>query len=536
MKTTNALLQTIKAENCDYNWYPTTDDILASVKSHLKGNESLLDVGAGDGRSLKYLTNGTRYAIEKSKPLIKSLDADIFIIGTDFHEQTLLDKRCDVIFSNPPFSEFEMWAQKIILEAQATFVFLVLPERWAKSDAIADAIKQRKAKVEVIHQTDFTVADRPARAKVDVLKIELAAKVYGYRSPDLNVDPFTLWFDTNFPLNTNDDNANDIGDAVKDEIQTQLVAGQDLVSILEQLYQRDFNKLLNAYSAICDVDGSILSELDIDKKVLAGGLKQKAASLKDKYWRLLFENLEKVTDRLTATSRSEMFSVLTKNTHVDFTSGNAFGILEWVIKNANQYFDQQLIDCYSTMLEKANVILYKSNSRVFTDEDWKYCRKPDDLSHYKFDYRIVLSRVGGLDTYWSHRRGELAERAASFVNDLCTVAHNLGYDTHGCERAGDFDWESGKKCIFHFYHHTNETKEQLFQIKAFKNGNLHLSFSKSFICKLNVEFGRLVGWLKSKHEAAEELDLPLEEVEDCFDSNLQLSNDYQLLLGVVKAA
>ncbi len=69
--------------------------------------------------------------------------------------------------------------------------------------------------------------------------------------------------------------------------------------------------------------------------------------------------------------------------------------------------------------------------------------------------------------------------------------------------------------------------------------NLQCGKYENLLCvysKLNVEFGRLVGWLKSKHEAADELDLPLEEVEDCFDSNLQLSNDYQLLLGVAKAA
>ncbi|NRA79478.1 MAG: hypothetical protein HRU18_14830, partial [Pseudoalteromonas sp.] len=82
---TGQLIQTIKQFNQDFEWYPTTDEQLDLIKSDFKvmkgigERPSLLDVGAGNGKALKFLTEGKRYAIEKSVPLLSSLDKDIFV-------------------------------------------------------------------------------------------------------------------------------------------------------------------------------------------------------------------------------------------------------------------------------------------------------------------------------------------------------------------------------------------------------------------------------------------------------------------------
>ena len=159
---------------------------------------SLLDCGAGDGRVLDTLMNGLKYAIEKSKILVQSLSKDIFVVGTDFTQNTLIDKKVDVIFSNPPYSEYEGWAEKIILEANARYIYLVIPSRWESSEAISEAIKSRKAKFEILGQFDFMEADRKARAVINVIKFDLA---YGRTGSDTSkVDPFTLWFEKNFQV------------------------------------------------------------------------------------------------------------------------------------------------------------------------------------------------------------------------------------------------------------------------------------------------------------------------------------------------
>ena len=51
----------------------------------------------------------------------------------------------------------------------------------------------------------------------------------------------------------------------------------------------------------------------------------------------------------------------------------------------------------------------------------------------------------------------------------------------------------------------NNQAYTLFDVKAHKNGNLHFRFNQKFMLALNVEFGRLKGWIHSKGEAVEEL-------------------------------
>src|SRR5690554_1966408 len=83
----HALVRDLKASSQDYEWYPTTPEIIACVKEDLHklfsppGQSSVaasvLDCGAGDGRVLNALTEGSKYAIEKAVPLLNSLDKSI---------------------------------------------------------------------------------------------------------------------------------------------------------------------------------------------------------------------------------------------------------------------------------------------------------------------------------------------------------------------------------------------------------------------------------------------------------------------------
>ena len=87
-KETRSLLRVVQAQEQDYEFYPTCEqqilcirnDILKEVgeKRHVsngdKINLSVLDCGAGDGRALCSLTDGQRFAIEKSVPLIHAMD------------------------------------------------------------------------------------------------------------------------------------------------------------------------------------------------------------------------------------------------------------------------------------------------------------------------------------------------------------------------------------------------------------------------------------------------------------------------------
>ena len=177
----SSIVKNLKSIDEDFEWYPTTDEIIGTVKKSIakeftRINEvepySLLDCGAGDGRVLNKLSKGDMYAIEKSKNLLGLLGKDISIVGTEFHETTFIDKEVDVIFCNPPYSEYGEWTSKIIREANSKHVYLVIPERWENNTDINLALNAREVKANILGSFDFSNADRKARARVDILHIQ----------------------------------------------------------------------------------------------------------------------------------------------------------------------------------------------------------------------------------------------------------------------------------------------------------------------------------------------------------------------------
>ena len=323
---------------------------------------------------------------------------------------------------------------------------------------------------------------------------------------------------------------------VKNTVRSEyeLVRKQGLVNTLEQLYIRDLQHLIKNYQSVCDLDSELLTELGVSVRGLKGALKLKISSLKDSVWRELFDNLSAVTDRLTSDSRRRMLDKLMGQTNIDFTASNAEALIIWMIKNANQYYEQQLITVVERMTEKANVVMYKSNQRTFGDEQWRYCRRPADLERYQLEYRVVLDRVGGLcnsEYSFEHTASGLSDRAAEFIDDLRTVASNIGFDTFGLAGAHSFQWASNLKNEFEYTDITTGEAKVLMEVKAFKNGNLHIKFAPDFMIKLNVEMGRLKGWVKSASHAADEMGVSEAEAAASFGSNLQLApKDLPLML------
>jgi hypothetical protein len=58
-------------------------------------------------------------------------------------------------------------------------------------------------------------------------------------------------------------------------------------------------------------------------------------------------------------------------------------------------------------------------------------------------------------------------------------------------------------------------------VKGFQNGNVHYQFNKEFIKKLNLEVGRIRGWIKNPQDAAYEFDITLEEANEYWNSTFQ---------------
>lgn len=539
------LVERLKEANEDHEFYPTTDEIISALSKDIenasKAYSSVLDIGAGNGKVLKSLRGiagfSDLHAIEKSSILCSELDPDILIVGTDFHQQSLLSKEVDVVFCNPPYSEFEEWVEKIVRQSGSSRVYLVIPIRWQNSIRIKDALAFRETEARVIGKFDFEDADRSARATVHLICVEFGDSRYE------KDDPFERHFNEQFEDLITKFKASESrpeGEKSESESSSQgkphdfhsLVVGPNYPEALVKLYGAEMDKIQNNYRLVAQLDVSLLNEFKIDPQNIMGCLKARLSGLKNDYWMELFSHLTAITDRLTSQSRKSLLDKLHRHVQVDFTVSNIYEIVLWVIKNANGYIDSQLISTYELMVAKCNVALYKSNQRTWVENHWRYGRNDKDLnSHYALDYRIVTHRIGGLTSRFGDKY-KLDESAANFIGDLRTLARNLGFtplqndslwrlDYRGCE-----DWRSGQNQEFFF--NGKDGAELLFDVKAFKNRNLHLRLNKDFMLALNVEHGRLRGWIRNAREAVEELQD--DNAAKYFNGNHRITGGSQMLL------
>lgn len=291
-------------------------------------------------------------------------------------------------------------------------------------------------------------------------------------------------------------------------------------------------KLLANYKSLENLDCDLFKELSIDIFSLKKSLEEKIKNLKRLYWNELFDNFSAITDRLTSTSRKEMLEVLQGQTCIDYTSENAYAVVLWAIKNANKYIDTQMVDMFKELTDLENISGYKSNKHFIDDNfrcynnpndsyGWERRKKKEELkegkSAYKLDYRLIndLYRTFGSD--YGYHTEKLSNTAKTFIEDIFTIAKTLGYDIYDFERQKLYDnWESGKKYTFH-------TKDDVFmEIRVYQKGTIHYKFNQDFMKRFNLEVGRILGWLKDYKQASEELDIPLNECMQMFNSTIKL--------------
>lgn len=483
--STMTIIKELKENGQDYEFYPTTREIIEAMYWDMLGKKvdesefrahgrrfSMLDIGAGGCKvfnTIKQIAeeqplleekynyrddiNNKRtrqpcerlanrifidkyMVVEKSQMLINLMPKEALVVGVDFHQNTLLDKQADIVFCNPPYSEYDQWTTKIIREANCKHIYLVIPQRWGNNKSIAQALKDRKAKVKIIGNFDFLHAeDRKARAYVSLVKVSLAqSKFRGeyHENDKTTIDPFDLWFNDTFKINAKkapDDyfHKKSKADHEKEEIKNELVGGRDLVSILVKLYEENLNKLLENYMKLSELDQEIFEELNIDVKSVRDAFKEKIRGLKNLYWQEVFSNLTEITNRLTSKTRQVLLDRLTANTNIDFNESNIRAVVIWVIKNANSYFESQMLDLYDRFTTEEGIKLYKSNKH-FVKDNFRFNRREGNLDKYALDYRIILHYY--IDE-WEEREGYISKHQVQNLKDVIVIARNLGFMVDG---------------------------------------------------------------------------------------------------------
>lgn len=554
------LVEQIKANNEDFEWYPTTQEIIRTLQEHCikegiakdyyTSNEihSVLDIGCGNGSFLdhfcsneQFCKNIRKYGIEKSNILAEQLSSDIVLLGSDFEENTLIDKKVDMIFCNPPYSKYEEWTEKIIKEGNCKWIALVIPTRWKDSERIKEAMSKRKLEPEIVGTFDFNNAERKARATVDLVFLSAKDVFNGKKYRAEPVDPFDLWFEESFSINAEKSKREAVKDKVKKNLENEILLHGDTAETLVKCYNYDMEKLYNNYRKLEELDQDIFEELKVDIDNLKEALKTRLQGLKHVYWHNLFKRYDKITSRLTSTARKKVIDRLDDNTSIDFTMSNIVQLTLWIIRHSNTLFDEQLTEYFYDLCNVDSIQRYKSNKR-WSDDDWRYVKEHRYGNRYDrdtkdrlkstgcimLDYRIIVEAYSNFDEGWSDLN--LTESCITFLEDTIVIGKNFGYDIdftlpHSYNNIKYEDWRNFNICT---------TDGQVFaNVKLYKNGNRHIKFRKDFMQKLNVEMARINGWVQDKREAMEEMDIPADKMDEIWGSTIKI--DYtsgKKLLGL----
>lgn len=525
------LIENLKSSNEDFELYPSTKEMIEQICDfHKKNNGNwivsfgdVLDIGCGTCNFKKYSTLEIKkyFVIEKSKILIDMLDEKTMVVGTDFTENTLIDKPVSVIFCNPPYSEYVEWTCKIIQEAVANDIYLIIPERWKNNEKInltLDKVFNKKNskdnRVDVIGSFDFLDAERAARAKVEIIHIN---KKYFHKSG------FDIFFDEVFQMN---DENKKIKEVEKEEkLKTELISGKNKIEVLCNGYKEAQNELFNAIKNISSIDSNILNTVGIDKDKVKNSLKFSFENLKNKYWQYAIECLEEITSRLSSTSRKNLMEEFNHLKNVDFTPSNVYALIIWVAKNSKKFYTSQMLDFYFALSDEKNIKNYKSNQKAFNQDNWRYSSEKSENSHYTLDYRIICTDYA-LPGKFGYRpygdKGDVNEIFNYKISDILTIANNLGFSKG--KNLTPEDW--GKKGIVYL----SDNKTILFEYRCHLNGNVHIKFNKEFIKKLNVAVGKELGWIKNKEDIVREFDGELAKgSENYFDFKIELPNVSNLI-------
>ena len=536
--TATKLVESLKSAGQDFEFYPTTKEMVQTIWNHrrksccsgsrfyIDGFGSVLDIGCGTCNFKKWIdelnqpfekvyeNNGAKYierqncvtisryyVMEKSQILLDRLDASTICLGTDFYENTLIDKPVDTIFCNPPYSEYEEWTVRIIKESVCESIYLIIPQRWKESERIKLALrdvkilpdslrkKDSEKEIEVIGSFDFLNAERSARAKVDILYIskEYTSKTAG----------FDHFFDEIFGMPEPEQKFNYESEEMREKqknLENELTAGRNKVEILCNGYNDARNTLFNHFKVITSLDTDILKTIGIKKENVKEALKKQINGLKNLYWDEAFNCLDEITDRLTSKSREDIKNRFAILRSVDFTASNLYSLILWVIKNSNLYYTSQMVDFFKALSSPENVRNYKSNIRAFKRDKWgNYERKYD---HYTLDYRIVCTQyaLSGGKSYCYGDRG-IQSVFRDKISDICTIANNLGFHSSMI----DLPTAYGDKGDVLLADNT-----VLFTFRPYRNGNVHIKFNIEFVKALNVVVSRELGWIHCKEDIAKE--------------------------------
>lgn len=552
-----ASVEFIRGDVEDKEFYPTTDEIIQVVKSDINSLSgykmiTLLDIGAGDGRVLSGImetpledgTCDTRrmyeavdykkqsahklMGIEQSDKLMSLWHKDIIPVGSDFFDTNLMSISAKFTFTNPPFTKIEPWITKVVYETQSQHCYFVAPERWRNSTMIEEAINKRNGKVTSLGVYSFKDGDRAVREGRDMA--ELFRIDFGSRGTDEFIEPLRLFLEErlgNIEEQIPDHRKYSVETRLKNSLEragvkNALVTGNDYVSAMVELYNAEQAKIYDAMEKFQSIDSTLFSAIGVSTYDAMMNMRKELDNLRSQYWVELYRNTREISE-LVDTETSYAFEALMKSqTNLEFNQSNIRMIMVWCLKNIRAYSKKQVKKSIGELLSSVNIKAYKSNEARFVRGDWEYAAQiPNDVTHYCLNTtkRLIISWYKRrVDNEAIRRSGSLRHNIKDCLTNLCVIANNVGFSVSNIRDIRDDNWSAGKqRDILYTDKATGETKV-LFRVKVFMAGTIHLNMDQDFINYLNVEFGKIKGWVTTPQEAAEEMGMTIEAATKAFNA------------------
>lgn len=573
LPNTSRTVNDLKESGEDFEWYPTTTEIRRALwrdickrgraakysystglridesyhrdeKHHLR-MERMLDIGSGDGRILldPIVPKNVKVCIEQCIGIEKSqIHADsliakgVWMLGRDYMKMTLIDKSFDVVFCNPPYSEFKAWVYKMMSEVNATYTYLCIPKRWKHDEALHAAVS-RKGNVDIIGHYDFSTGDREARAKVDLLCISKTTDT---------ADPFTNWVTENIgSFTAREDDCPGRTETEPEEFN-EVSERKDIATTLVENYEREMHKLITTYKTLDSIDFALLEQLGIHHSGVMEKILSDIQTLKHRYWEKAFSHISSFKTRLTYKTANSILDEIKGFKELDFNADNIRNIVIWVIENFNRYSKEQLLQCYDDMTYFGSVRAYKSNNK-WIDDGWRYQKMNDGKGMPEksmLDYRIVTyGRLIGKQCFaddpgWNSGWG-YDKPNENIISDLCVVVASLGFPRKAREVIDNDgnktyvqDSEIRGVVFGKNQEIVGEDGKVLFTFRVYKNRNVHIKIRSDILQKLNIEVGKLKGWIKSPSDIQSEFETTESEAVELFGAssiNLMSVNTTKLL-------
>jgi SAM-dependent methyltransferase len=554
MNETNKKLRALEAGHEDFEWYPTTPEIMEAMgkdimdylekhenhyaskwrgrkegielrteysndkeKSKRADIESFLDIGAGDGRVLEYFEANKKYGIEIARAQADDLiRRQVFLIGRNYWDVNLNDQSYSLIYSNPPFSQFDRWVNKILTECNFCLLYLVMPVRWEHQEMITRELSRYEAAI--VGEFNFSKADREARGKVHLVRVNAPWKYdkqEKFTHQESVENAFERWVR---------DYIADFKDEKKiseweEEREQALALKMTPIDQLVSDYEEEKQNLGAAFKAIGKLKPEIIKLLGQNKESMLEIIRKAIEGLKIKYWRAAFDKLEPVQKRMTMKTRDNIFEKIKEFRTLDFNADNIYSIIIWIINNSNIGILDQIGEVFDAMTSKEYIETYKSNRHWaksdwrHTDKSWKYEKLPPRWK-LGLDYRIVIN------TYFYNYYDKY-----SVVDDFIVICGNLGFPISKYDRPNYTIHSAEQKFL-------TEDGELAFTMRYYTgNQNAHLKINKKLLMKFNVEVAKIRKWLSDPDDVVEEFDIPKAEAAKLWNSGVSLlgASDMKML-------